>query len=260
MKSIQMFVVKNKELIKRLFHWLWYALVASIAFGIVFSLRSPDKIFLLYEPGKKLGAAALSFYLVGLLPGILKRTKWLTPIQVSLMLFRRHFGVTMFLAGIGHSLYTTLLRVLIVGAPLVQQIEYTFGLLALLVTFPLWLTSNDTSQKYLGKKWKWLHRLTYLILLLLFGHVALQQKRWAYLVGFVLLLELYSWIRVWLRPNAATQATSVQSKSTASPQQAAQPKSSSKSNAQSSASATANSQSAPSSTQTTQKEVSHGGT
>lgn len=47
-----------------------------------------------------------------------------------------------------------------------------WGLAALVVTVPLWLTSSIPAQRLLGKKWKWLHRSAYLLLVLAALHVA----------------------------------------------------------------------------------------
>jgi sulfoxide reductase heme-binding subunit YedZ len=117
-----------------------------------------------------------------------------------LMPFRRHFGITMFLSALLHSGLTVTLLAIVTGQiPVVLQPQL-MGVIALSLLFPLWLTSNDLSQQRLGKGWKVLHRLTYLALIFIFLHVAMMMKWiWGVLMGTVLILELLSWLKVWLK-------------------------------------------------------------
>lgn len=53
-----------------------------------------------------------------------------------------------------------------------MQPLYYFGILALLLTLPLFLTSNNRSVRFLGgKRWKLLHRSVYALLLLMLLHI-----------------------------------------------------------------------------------------
>ena len=69
------------------------------------------------------------------------------------------------------------------------------GFLAWLCLCALAITSNDYAVRALGRKWKMLHRLVYLALMLALGHVAWQiRSDWSHafffsLAGFVLLAE-----------------------------------------------------------------------
>lgn len=51
------------------------------------------------------------------------------------------------------------------------------GLLALIITTPLLLTSNNYTIKLLGKKWKTLHRTVYFVAIFTLLHVVLLE--WA---------------------------------------------------------------------------------
>jgi len=61
-------------------------------------------------------------------------------------------------------------------------------------------------QKKLGKWWKRLHRLTYLAMFGIFGHVALQTSKWAVVIGVFVLLEAISWFVYWRREAAKKAA------------------------------------------------------
>jgi DMSO/TMAO reductase YedYZ heme-binding membrane subunit len=59
----------------------------------------------------------------------------------------------------------------------------------------MFLTSNDLSKKAMGKLWKKLHRFVYLVLWLLVLHTALQRiSIWTFLIAFVAILEIASWV------------------------------------------------------------------
>jgi methionine sulfoxide reductase heme-binding subunit len=76
------------------------------------------------------------------------------------------------------------------------------GALALLLMTPLALTSNSLSMRSLGRHWRRLHSLSYLIAVLALAHQALQMKpgqhaALAYAVALVVLLgaRLFAWQR-----------------------------------------------------------------
>ena len=78
----------------------------------------------------------------------------------------------------------------------------TFGFSALMLLIPLALTSNNASVKRLGKSWKKLHRLVYLILVLGVLHYLwlvkadyLEPGIYAFIAGILLLQRLK--IKMW---------------------------------------------------------------
>ncbi len=166
---------------------------------------------MIYDIGTKMGVIGLLTYFATLTPGILQRFRFQPLVAAMIMPFRRHMGILMFLCVVVHMNFTTTLPFVLGGAGLVLTSPKVFGVVAWLLLLPLWLTSNDPSQKYLGKKWKLLHRLTYLVLLLVFFHVALFLKNWAIPTFGMLILEASSWLIVLLRSRQSTAAvTSIQ--------------------------------------------------
>jgi sulfoxide reductase heme-binding subunit YedZ len=191
------FVVRKKTIERVLF--AFEISIVAMWFVALFLLSTAFDAWLvpLYEVGSKLGVVALCFYLLTLVPGITQRLQVALPIGVLLNTFRRHFGVTMFLTAMLHMSLTTTLPSLVKGGLPVLMTPTWFGFFAILTLFPLWLTSNDVSQRFLGKRWKTVHRLTYLALLLIFIHVTLMLSTWSLIAGGILLLEVLSWIVAW---------------------------------------------------------------
>jgi methionine sulfoxide reductase heme-binding subunit len=208
-------LVMRKKFIERVFFGFEIAIVL-MWFVAAYLLSTEFDIWLvaLYEVGSELGPIALCFYLLTLIPGITQRLQVALPIGVLLNTFRRHFGVTMFLTALLHMSLTTALPNLVQGGLPVLMTPQWFGFFAVLTLFPMWLTSNDASQKFLGKRWKTLHRLTYLALLLIFGHVTLMLSNWRWIAGVILLLEILSWIVAWYKllskKNAVVAQTAAQ--------------------------------------------------
>jgi methionine sulfoxide reductase heme-binding subunit len=197
---VHIWLVKRKLFIEKVFFGFEIAIVL-MWFVAAYLLSTEFDIWLvaLYEVGSELGPIALCFYLLTLIPGITQRLQVALPIGVLLNTFRRHFGVTMFLTALLHMSLTTALPTLVQGGLPVLMTPQWFGFFAVLTLFPLWLTSNDASQKFLGKRWKTLHRLTYVALLLIFGHVTLMLSNWRWIAGVILVLEILSWIVAWYK-------------------------------------------------------------
>lgn len=82
---------------------------------------------------------------------------------------RKELGIGMFYLGLAHG--ASHLPV-VLFYPLNALPTYVlFGGMALSITFLLYLTSNMWSMKFLKKYWKWLHRLIYVALLFIIGHI-----------------------------------------------------------------------------------------
>lgn len=205
LQSLLPLIIKNKPTITLIFWAIWLSTVIILVGGVSLAFLNHEWLLLLYNLGKKFGEAAMIFYLVGLYPGILKRIELLTSLRVAAALFKRHLGVTMFLFSFNHYMFTTLLTSLVLGGIPTLSPHAVFGFFALIVLFPLWLTSNNWAQMKMGKFWKMLHRLTYVALCLLFMHVALQQSKWLLPVAITLVLEIYSWLVAWKRKSSQNQ-------------------------------------------------------
>lgn len=185
----------------------------------------PKQSLLLMQISGKLGTISLFLFVLTLFPGIITRLQLnhrsLTTIATLLTPFRRQLGILMFITALLHmSLSTTLPKIALELIPvgnvselsLVEKFQLAskafppslrlfeqVGIVAWVILLPVWLTSNDFSQKVLGRKWKTLQRLTYLALWFIFAHVAMQSQPVVVLLLVVGLLEMYSWVLVWRR-------------------------------------------------------------
>jgi DMSO/TMAO reductase YedYZ heme-binding membrane subunit len=138
------------------------------------------------------------FWIIAI-PGILQRLKAqnsLQKIQLFLMKYRRYLGIIMFNFAFIHFMWLRGFSYIEYGFPDIVPTYQIFGTVALLLLFPLYLTSNNFSLKKLGKKWKLLHRLVYPSMFLLVLHTSLQGLDYALIYGFptliVFSLQMYS--------------------------------------------------------------------
>lgn len=195
--------IKNRSVIESAFFWFEVALVGLWIVGGFIIFSNPDNAFSLYEVGTKFGIVSLVLYLVTLVPGILSRLKVLPLLGVLLQTYRRHFGISMFLSAYLHMSFTTTLPALATNRlPVIVGTPAIWGFIAFVLLLPLWLTSNDVSQKRLGKKWKMLHRLTYAALFFIFLHQVFFNYIWIIPLGIAIILEIISWLVFWKRKAA----------------------------------------------------------
>ncbi|WP_037229403.1 protein-methionine-sulfoxide reductase heme-binding subunit MsrQ [Roseobacter sp. GAI101] len=112
----------------------------------------------------ELGEIALQLLIIGLAVTPLRRY-----VGVNLIKFRRAFGL---LAFAYVSLHLLVWLVLDVGIPsqiwadIIKRPYITIGMAGFLCLLPLAATSNNFSIRKLGPKWRKLHRLTYLAVIL----------------------------------------------------------------------------------------------
>jgi DMSO/TMAO reductase YedYZ heme-binding membrane subunit len=130
------------------------------------------------EVGKKFGFFAIIFFILSTLPGTLRRFNAqgvLKQTQSLLMFSRAQLGILMFLLAFGHYIFVFIIPMTKYGftTPALFQV---FGIFALYASFPLFVTSNNWAKKRLKKNWQRLHSLTYLIIWLIFAHVAILGK------------------------------------------------------------------------------------
>ena len=200
---IHKLLVTNKQVIYKLF-FVAYLLVGSlISLGYYFFSNNLELFLILAGIAGKFGTIALFLFLGTLLPGIMQRFKIFPLFSASIVLFRRQMGILMFLIGILHSSYISTIPAVMTGKLGLEYLPENglMGIITLLLLFPVWLTSNDLSQKKFGKFWKTLQRLTYFALISIFLHVALVELSAAVLTVTVLLLELSSWLKVWFQKS-----------------------------------------------------------
>ena len=92
----------------------------------------------------------------------------------------------------------------LLGPALFSQRFVVFGVVALPLLIPLAITSTRGWQKRLGKKWRWLHRLTYVAAILALLHYLWIGKdptiplRYTAAVALLLVVRL-PWVRRWFR-------------------------------------------------------------
>jgi DMSO/TMAO reductase YedYZ heme-binding membrane subunit len=160
--------------------------------------------------GKILGYASAWVFLLTIIPGIVKRLQLKNPIIANtsgyLNYTRQQLGILMFILAFSHYILSAVLSIIKpiydAGGKPELTVGFAFGLLALLLSLPLALTSNSWIKIRMKTWWKKLHSLTYLILWLIFGHVAFngvpQNKISLFAVVFAVfgVLQIYSLIKV----------------------------------------------------------------
>ncbi|CUI53297.1 protein-methionine-sulfoxide reductase heme-binding subunit MsrQ [Cognatishimia activa] len=111
-----------------------------------------------------LGERALQMLIAGLA---------ITPLRnafgINLIKFRRAIGVTAFYLVFSHLLVWLVLDVQLfdqIWADILKRPYITIGMAAFVIMIPLAVTSNNWSVRKLGRTWRKLHKLTYVICLL----------------------------------------------------------------------------------------------
>ena len=137
---------------------------------------------------KMFGRIGLVLYILTTIPGIMRRFgKYYKPVSI-LMIFRRHIGIMTFMFILIHA--STQLRGFI-PADIFQLARF----FAFLIFLSLFLTSNNWSVGKLGKWWHRIHNLTYIVVWLIFAHVALQRLSiWSVLIGITSVAQIASHI------------------------------------------------------------------
>jgi len=126
--------------------------------------------------GSLAGSASAFVFIILSCPGILRRFRvggFLKTIQLSLMPVRAHLGVLMFLLAFVHYLLVKIVPTVRLSLPVEFQLFENFGFSALFLSFPLAITSTRWMKKHMKRTWQKVHNATYLILWLIFAHVAL---------------------------------------------------------------------------------------
>ncbi len=195
-KIFETFARKSLSVIS-LSKYFYFLIIIFLLAGVALTIaRSPlqDEI---YQIGRHLGQVAISLLGIVVLPGILGRFRIEIKITKIITLFRRQLGITTFLLGFSHYM---LVRFSLYLAGLVEfkipgALFETFGTFALFGLFLMFLTSNNFSVKKLGKWWKRLHRIVYVILWLLVLHTGLQRiSIWSVGIFAVATLEVISFV------------------------------------------------------------------
>jgi len=198
------FAVKKRPLIILIFQMIYiflFILILLSGYAIYFE-KPAATAFLL--SARTFGQLALITYIVTTIPGICRRFGLQHRLIQILMIFRRYFGILMYLLAVTHYLLMRGFQSIFAALPLIpEQLFTVFGFTALVLLTAMVLTSNDFLHGYLGKWWQRIHNLTYVIIFLIFLHVALQRiSIWAVLIGINALLQLVSHIYYFLRKKS----------------------------------------------------------
>lgn len=189
-----LWIVKNRNFFVRAFiacncllAILWF-----LAFqAIVMEAGNPGWFF---ANGKWFGQIALVLYILTTIPGIFRRFgKFYKPVSI-LMIFRRYIGIATFMFVFLHASIERFFWVLKGQMGLMPtEVFQLFGFGAFLILFSLFITSNDWSVKNMGKWWIWIHDLTYIVVWLIFAHVAFQRLSvWTVLIGVISIAQITS--------------------------------------------------------------------
>ena len=189
--------VRNKKYVISFF-WILYSLIILsdlIGSYSYFSQKEFNQFF--YDLGVWYGRAALFMLSLTVLPGMLGRFRIKIPISYVITRYRRQFGITVFLLAFSHYSLINLAPQLSGIFPLMLWPGLLFmqlGLVALILLFLMFITSNSWSVIKMKDWWKRLHRIVYVILWLVLFHVFLQNKTsfWTIWIGAVAVLEVVS--------------------------------------------------------------------
>lgn len=186
-------IINNNKCVSHL-AWVLVCLpLCLLAWGFYQVQFAGDILYYGAEPGKEIvhqmGQWSLGFLILVLAVTPLKRAK-----LVSLLPVRRRLGLAVFVYALLHLIMYVLLLLGLEFSELAADIEkrpyILVGFLALLLLIPLAVTSTKNWQRKLGKQWKVLHRLIYLVALLVLLHLWWQVKAGFGLAFFTSILML----------------------------------------------------------------------
>jgi len=180
---------------------IWFTYSSPILFLPLFFLNIAERS----DYGKNAGTLALILFIITLIPSMIQRFGLAKEFNLLIKLIlpvRRQFGILMFVAAFTHYLALKVIPTLQFKLPPSLPIYQAFGLVALIFSFALFITSNNYATRKLKSNWKRLHRLTYIIGWLIFGHVLLgglksesEISLQAIAIGIVMALEVASLIK-----------------------------------------------------------------
>ncbi|OGK16702.1 hypothetical protein A2774_00175 [Candidatus Roizmanbacteria bacterium RIFCSPHIGHO2_01_FULL_39_12c] len=188
--------IRQRKIIFGFFIVLYTLITITLAISTYQYFHTDDTDILFYDLGVWYGRLGLFMLTLTVLPGIFGRLKIKIPISYFITRFRRQFGILVFALAFGHAFIVYFLPQIAYNPKLFKipsGLFRQFGFFAILLLLPLFLTSNNWSQRVLKNWWKRLHGVIYVILWLVFGHVALQRLSfWSVWIGLIALLEVIS--------------------------------------------------------------------
>lgn len=194
--SIVMFLVRYRQTIIRSFQIIEILLVMTTVILFFGGYTSTFKLNISLEIGRFFAQSSVILLSLVLLPGITRRLKKGLIIHHTLMPFRRHIGILMFLTAWSHSSLNHILPGILIGNLLSPPPLFViWGMIALSLAVPLFLTSNDYSLHLLKRNWARLHKLAYILPLIVLAHIALQQSLLSIVAAVTLVLLIASFLR-----------------------------------------------------------------
>ena len=201
--QVFLWLVKNKHLVIKLFflaHILKAINILTAAFFVARIADGNEIGVLFYDLGGKFGTLAALAFLVTTTPGIAKRFGIRHPVFNIVQTFRRHFGIATFLLTFTHYAVLRLVPMMTWQSFSLPPFRETLGFFAFCLFFVMFITSNDLSMKRLGKWWGRLHSVAYVIIWLVFAHVALEEiGLLTLLLGVYAITEWVSLIYFWTK-------------------------------------------------------------
>lgn len=170
-----------------------YLLLIAIVLVTFYSINNDPEIYNFFAENRAwFGRIALLVLLLVITPGILGRFNIQVRISRIITLYRRRLGILVFLLAFTHYQLVSLPKLTGIEPSILPTFQLV-GITALVILSLLFFTSNNFSQRKLGKWWKRLHRLIYLVVLLILVHTAMQRLSiWSILAGMFFALEISS--------------------------------------------------------------------
>jgi sulfoxide reductase heme-binding subunit YedZ len=199
---------KKSPLIIRLSLFTYLLIIGMIAVGHYLYFSDPTTQAPIYSLGKKCGQLVIGLLGMVVMPGILGRLGIEIMMTRIITLFRRQIGISIFLLSFAHYSFVKSLPSFYGGVlPLMNLVAFELmGLLAFIILFLMFLTSNNWGIRKLGKWWKRLHRFVYAVLWLLVLHTGLQKiSIWSAGIFAVAVLEIVSLIYHHLKKRSLNQ-------------------------------------------------------
>jgi len=184
--KIEVVIIKKQKYLQ----WVFNILVVILIAFFISTIYLKDFARLWNDFGKKAANLSLFAFWITLFPGIIKRLELegiFKPIEVVITIFRKEIGILMYLFAIAHYGWSRFLPIFSINGNLFSVTFFEiFGLIAFVLSFPLFITSNDFSIQKLGGLWKKLHTMTYIIVWMLFLHLIIRVPDWKALVTLMI--------------------------------------------------------------------------
>lgn len=191
------YVIKHRNSLVGVFK-VFFLLQIALFFIGAWSIYSQNSFWpLFYDIGKTSGEMAIVFFIFSCVPGIVRRFGYFNKLVSILMIFRRYIGIATYLFVLIHSGFVRIVPWIAQIFPLYPiEAFVVFGVIAHIVLFLLFVTSNDLSINKLGVWWHRIHNFMYIIVWIIFLHVALLKiSIWTVLIGATAVAEVASFMK-----------------------------------------------------------------